>query len=464
MAMHAGSHGPSQPVAVAREVAVHGARHRWAGLGGACVLALVGCPGPAAPAASADAAATDQATASETSVGPAIAIDELRAAFIAARCSAYDTCVPSTSWFASLSGCAASFSPRQPLGDWPKWLKAGQVSYDAAKAAACVQAAKDCGNIGLYPKVCEEVFQPAVPNGGVCRIDATCVGGKCAKLSPESLASCGTCATAEVAKLGQPCLSWPCEAGTSCAGWPKPTCVKNGSGGAGDKCVGASCAAPLRCGQDPASADSVCLALGKIGEPCITVQSCTPGLVCAPKSASSAERFCREPRSLGDPCFQYDFPSPGKMQTTGGDCGGGNTCGVIGDWDGTGVPETRCVARRKMGESCTSHWQCGLLDAICVAGICSPRPGPGQPCVKVGSVDACAAESSCYQGTCVAHPGLGQPCAGPCTVGLACRADPATGAQTCALSGQAGAACKSDYDCGAEAKCGSGICYAVACP
>ena len=151
-------------------------------------------------------------------------------------------------------------------------------------------------------------------------------------------------------------------------------------------------------------------------------------------------------------------------QAPSGDCGGGNTCGIIGDWDGKGVPVTRCVARRWIGQACISHWQCGMLDAVCLAGTCSPWPASGQPCIVVGGVGYCGVQKSCESGTCAAYPSLGQLCNYLCGTGLACRADKATGAKTCVLHGQLGAPCDSPFECGSTLSCSNGTCYQPLCP
>lgn len=433
--------------------------------------AVVGCSAPATPGP-ADVSTPQADTASniadlattDASDGPTITMKDVPAAFVAARCSAYSNCSPSPKWFASVEGCKSwhqTNAPGYPFGSWLQWVEQGGVHFDANKAVACIAAAKDCASINGMPQVCYDMLSPTVANKGKCESNVVCISGFCKDEGWQGGPLCGVCGPPDTATLGGSCASLPCPSGASCAGWPTPTCVKTGSGAVGEKCGGASCATSLYC-QSPNDGPEVCKEFSKIGVPCTANKQCAAGLVCAAKSASEKQGLCSLPRSEGDVCFRFN--PPGIQQSAGDDCGGANICGVIGDWNGQGSPEARCVPRRTLGQACVSHWQCGMLDAVCIAGNCGPLPAPGQPCVKAPTANYCGPQMQCGSGTCVAVPGLGQPCKDLCANGSVCRADKVTGAKTCVLFGQPGAPCANDTECGGVLLCGNGTCYQGKCP
>lgn len=410
-------------------------------------------PEAAAPAAGPTADAVD-ATA-----GATVALDDLRSAFIAARCSAYDVCQPSPQWFASPAACQGWFASGYPFGSEPKWAKQGKMAYHADKAALCVAAAGQCPATVGSPKICSEVFTPVLEDGAKCTHSAMCTSNFCSLSGDLVPLSCGECAQLDRAPLGGFCKSFSCAEGGACAGWPSPKCVPVGSGGPGDACGDDSCANPLYCDTFSNVASPVCTALGKLGEPCTRNIQCSVGLVCDAMPGQGGK--CASPRSEGDPCHRYAVP--GYVSGAGDDCGGALICGVIGPWDGTGSPDARCVSRRKLGQSCASHWQCGMLDAVCLGGTCSTWPALGGACVQIGAQRYCGPKASCDNGICVAIADLGQPCKDSCLPGLACRSSGASGAKSCVLFGQPGAPCKDDMECGGTLLCGSSGCYEGPC-
>ena len=272
-----------------------------------CLACAATCatPGATGPDASGEVGPPN---VTDAIVGPAIAMDDLTAAFVAARCSAYDTCTPSPLWFASLDGCKKWLEAGLPFSNWLKWTKQGRTKYNADKSAACIAAAKGCATTSGFPSVCGQLFSPVVADKGKCDNSAQCISGSCQYSGWSGALSCGHCVPADTAPLGRSCAAWNCGVGTSCAGWPTPKCVKNGTGGVGNKCGGASCLTSLQCGKAEATGDYVCTAFGKVGEPCTNINRCASGLVCARTAPSDTRSFCRMPLSEGDACFQYDPP------------------------------------------------------------------------------------------------------------------------------------------------------------
>lgn len=292
----------------------------------------------------------------------------------------------------SLAGGDSTFDSPQALVDS---VAGGQVLYDPAAGAACVEAYRNRGcsyTIESPGRVagCQGAFAGTVANGGSCIIDLACTGSQLCVAQPDG----GPCAGACTAQ------NTPCEENQDCAVGQicllSGTCVAFVPSTLGQSCDGRqTCDDNLLC--EPADGGSVCVAAGQSGEPCQTFRerACASGLTCVPNPA-----------------------------------------------DGTAT----CLPARGVGESCQTLFQCGgqFSTAYCApdAGVCAPLPVSG-PCVMAPNLGGICNVLQAYcqpedagPGSCQTYLSLGAACSASAQCG------PVFGRTTCDIGGDGGRVCQ----------------------
>jgi hypothetical protein len=167
--------------------------------------------------------------------------------------------------------------------------------------------------------------------------------------------------------------------------------------------------------QSPAACDAAVLGRAPLGAACAMTAECGEGAWC--DASSGCPGVCAA-RPAGAPAAPVALPGEGEACSAGG-----------------------------LGSLCQVH-------LLCVAGLCQPAPGRGDPCPD----GACAYGSRCdAAGVCAPYPAHGEPCAGPQSGGLglggACAFGWCEGASdadpgTCRAYRGAGAACAAPTECG----------------
>lgn len=140
----------------------------------------------------------------------------------------------------------------------------------------------------------------------------------------------------------------------------------------------------------------VCREFGWLMEPCGWSEECMPGLVCGP------EALCVMGAGMGEDCGVLDCrggleclfvdpgwmcgPTPGEGAWCDDECAEGLYCAY---------PRRECTRWREAGEACGGPLRCadGLA---CVAEVCRPAPGEGEPCEGT-----CALGYECVEEVCV---------------------------------------------------------------
>lgn len=393
---------------------------------------------------------------------PPLTVDTFNAAYRDAWCAALGNCARGFFWFGSVDDCKAFYfnSPTFPA-DVAK-VHAGRIAFNVERATNCLASFRTTKCVLLQPEssACHDMLSGTVANGKGCESDDVCASGWCkgaTKLWAGSHPTCGVCA--EALKVGAAC-DGGCAFGSACVG---QVCTAIGSVGVGGTCkYGSDCVASAFCHYSVADGSFSCKKRSAIGEKCGRYY-CNPDAVCLPADVSEAAKgdgTCGPPRKLGDACFWMN-----SLANDNGDCGDGNVCGVIGKWDGKEAPTLRCVSHKLIGQDCTSHWECGMLDAVCVDGKCALWPSKGQKCAEMYGNPDCGPNGACgSDGKCAGWPKAGETCngSGSCGIGQTCSG--AAGKAICVKLAAVGEACAVDSDClsqltcNGEHKCGEIVC------
>lgn len=354
-------------------------------IGGAC---LVGAPTSSAGRSTVGDGGND-ASASRTSVSTWVADFEDAFCTWGIRCGEFPdgaTCHASnghrfvTEGFNSASAAVTAVSK-------------GTAQFDGAAATACLAALSqlDCSpsfysNLPSLPAPCASAFSGHLPDGATCIDDVECATGSVCLV--QSTVTCeGTC------KPGSAVLGGSCETNADCPG--DQYCEGVGWWGPGFW-LGGSCNPVTPPGAD--------------GEPCGMPVQCAPGFSC---SGGPAPALCgpASAAAKGDSCGGFNGLGPA--------CAPGLVCAQPDE-----VTPGTCMPEAKLGEPCTSLFQCGAQyffnDLICdMVGshTCVRRPSAGS-CVLVSGMNTCnPATSYCdgsgKVGTCKPWPSLNAPCTFP---------------------------------------------------
>lgn len=312
--------------------------------------------------------------------GGSVAVGDLPAEVAKAQCSLYEKCFGGlATLFLKGEDCQKVLEERAKngeLGQLGTAVGSGKVKYDGAMAAKCLQeiAARACSELtNRLSASCDAAAEGSAAVGEDCSYDFDCKGTAFCKYSGACPGKC----TDRQAAGGSCTQDDDCQDGLVCGNLTN-ACVK--PAGPGEPCGGGvqpECAPTLFCvGADAQSKQAgTCKALSetfaaKSGESCSFQDGtlCTTDLSCAYSAPPPAKGACTARVGSGGACKRLAVPSM---------CPTGEYCEASG----------------------TS------LD-----GTCKALPGPGQPCVKVLSDDACAPYSRCDGGTCVALQQNGGPC------------------------------------------------------
>ena len=134
-----------------------------------------------------------------------------------------------------------------------------------------------------------------------------------------------------------------------------------------------------------------------------------------------------------------------------------------------GSNAAKCLDWKKMGETCESSWQCGLIDSVCLNGKCAPMPKIGEACADIGPGKLCALDTACDPATskCVALPTSGECINYRCAEGFECTCgDNTCSTNVCKAAGKAGDSCGSQelpncaegLMCNQQGKCEAAVC------
>jgi len=305
--------------------------------------------------------------------GPSIALEDLYAETVRARCDRLVRCGLVT----SPETCTAYF--RTPDENaLHAAIAARKIRYDGADALRCLDAlaAQPCDETSREVRApieaCERMLRGTLAVGAECSFDAECSSGSCdaPPCLPDTCCT-GKCLATHTAAAGAPCtIDDDCVARTFCG--PQRTCAPLSGRGQpcrvdancdyGFACIGASdledgaCRAmPLlgescpymRCAELGAVCNSaqLCVPIGLPGAPCMTGLDCSPLLECG------ADGRCADAPHLGEPCAIS--------------CAGEAWCS-----------QGRCVAPLENTTPCTADNQCASL--YCEEGVvfdqCADRP------------------------------------------------------------------------------------------
>jgi hypothetical protein len=288
----------------------------------------------------------------------------------------------------------------------------GTVRFDPIQAAACLTALAnlDCDsdlfNLPSVPAQCATVFSGSVSDGGTCIDDVECSSGSMCVISSTvtcegqcAPASGGACRTNADCSAQQYCAAVPIEG----AGlWGSGTCEVRVAPGAtaGEPCGSpVQCAAGLSCGGGPAPAR--CVADLAAGAACdgsgFVGPACGSGLACV-RADDGTTATCMAPAKLGEACTSL-FQCGAQYALSD----------IICDEAGTHT----CVQRRSTGSSQIRGQldTCDPLTSYCdgASGTCSARLSQGAACVFPASgIDPCGLWSSCQVSVCL-------PLLGACT-------------------------------------------------
>jgi hypothetical protein len=342
-----------------------------------------------------------------TGTGAGPTIDQLPALFAKAVCDRTESCFgPAYAVFARGEDCTTATTKSVAEGDLAAaagLVASGKLTYDPAKAQACLDAYKKltCAELdNPSPAACEQAFGGKGAPGDACTTGSECGPGSFC----EAGAACpGKCAAKKGAGLA--CTrSEGCEPGLHC----------DGSG----KCAarvadGAACGAKLEC-----EVGSLCLGDSKAKAQ--DKGTCTP----SPQAFSAG---------IGAACDLDAGPF----------CAAGTVC-QLGEISATGATFT-CAAPVTTGKAC----RLAVPDA-CPADEYCPTDATAKPPV--------------FDGVCTKRPAAGQPCGASVTGGVCapyavCRRDTATpgGAGTCVDKQSVGGTCQESNECY------SGLCKAGVC-
>jgi hypothetical protein len=281
--------------------------------------------------------------------GPSIALDELYAETLRARCDRFVRCGLATSH----ESCVA-YHRTPDENELHAAIEAGKIRYDSASAVRCLEAlaALPCDETSREVRTpieaCERMLAGKLAVGAECSFDAECASGSC----------------------NEP----PCLPDTCCVGTCQPTRVA----AAGAPCtVDAECEKETFCGSQ-----RTCTPLSGRGEPCRVDANCAYGFACIGAS-DVQDGACRAMPLLGESCPYMRCAEIGAL------CNGASLCVPIG------LP----------GATCMTDADCSPLALCGPANLCTEVPQLGQPCSF-----SCASEAWCSQGTCIAPLENKAPC------------------------------------------------------
>jgi hypothetical protein len=318
------------------------------------------------------------------------------------------------------SDAAAAAKMYPPAYSTTSGVQSNKLSYDAARAQACLDAVSKagCSNDSYYAlgDVCNGVFKGLVQAGGACVAALECAPGNwCDQGTNTGTAGCtGTC-KANIA-TGQTCdpNNSHCNDSDYCddsAGTGMGTCTATLK--QGDSCVPGQCGIGLNCnGYDsgPPEVKGVCATLAKVGGKCTTsflgTTNCQLGLWCNDADMNNA--VCATPVASGGECQSYfacadgldclglAFDANGAV-TTKGKCGPfldiGKSCSSVGGEAGCPYDSTcdatsmTCKLGGMVGDTCdpTSTGGCSgnnycdgntskCAQLVALGGACTPAP------------------------------------------------------------------------------------------
>lgn len=251
-------------------------------------------------------------------------------------------------------------------------VQRGRLGLNEDQLEGCSAALKEqkCAIVSSrLPTVCEEAIAGYVALDGECSISADCEGSLYCKRDD----SCPGHCTRRAARGEQCSASTDCETGFLCR-------------------------------------SSMCTSAPSEGDPCSTHMSwCGPGLICQGEPNASV---CSSISSV------YTAQENESCDAFGVLCQPEFVCVSEGGSEG------RCKRRADSGGACGAALpaQCPVAEfcrdpatgeraAAGVAGVCSPKPGPGKACGDTG----CQPGSVCSGGMCVAYGVAGDACGGDAT-------------------------------------------------
>lgn len=355
---------------------------------------------------------------------------------------------------ASQSSCATTLAPEFLESDEVAKVAKGTMKFNADKAASCLASVQtaDCAALRSEegPAGCDEVFSGTVANGSACSSDDECENGRC---DYDDTKQCLVCKP--FIALGEACeMGWGCVKGATCS---EGKCVAKGSVAIGKSCSGSQdCASGAFCAWGDRGG-GVCTAKAAKDGACDDSEGCQAGLVCSEAQGGQGGGTCQARKAEGEACSQPDQPFEGTSECVSG------VCGLVSP-----SAPPKCLPWKKMGESCESHWQCGLVDAYCNAGKCAPLPGSGAACADLGFAKLCGFGLGCDDANkCVNPPATGPCINGDCADGSECVCmDNQCDTRECKPDGKLGDACgeQGQASCGQDLQCDfqTGKCAGVA--
>ncbi len=281
--------------------------------------------------------------------GPSIALEDLQAETVRARCDRIVRCGLLTSH----ETCVAYF--RAPdEGELLAAIEAGKIRYDGASALRCLDAlaALPCDEASAEARApieaCERMLRGQLEVGDACAFDGECASGACDEpVCPRDTCCAGACLPTRVAAEGEPCATdGECVRGTFC------------------------------------SSQGACTPPSARGQPCRLDAHCDHGLLCI-GATELQDGACRTAPLLGESCPYL------RCAEVGARCGDAQLCVPVG------LP----------GALCTTDADCSPLTLCGPAGACIDVPHLGEPCGF-----QCAGEAWCSQGTCIAPLENKAPC------------------------------------------------------
>ena len=324
-----------------------------------------------------------------------LTLDEYGLETARAFCDVFEACYgPTVTELFAGSDCEgryAAFFADQALPRWEAAVANGSVTFDGARAAACVRALREAG-CGLVDRValadCDAAFVGTAAAGDACSIDEQCDGDSFCRID-------GMCPGSCQARV---------DAGSACRA--------DGDCQSGLRCFAGSCRAPAgpsaACGGD-------------------TGIQCRGGLICLGEQAASSGMpartgSCTDPATvlIGTEGASCELSARGPL------CAEGLSCALTGVMGTSGVFECRAEAPRDgacflaLPDMCPPDQYCdaqpfagGMLGRF--EGTCVLLPDDGAPCA--GDAGRCAEGLGCVSGTCRAPQAVGFACA----VGGECR-------------------------------------------
>lgn len=238
--------------------------------------------------------------------GEPIPIASFAAEYLAASCAVSARC----GFYPDVATCMATNTVSGGLLTLAADVAASTVTYDPAKAAACVASIRNgaCGITAIVaaevsPSPCAGVFTGKTAAGGACFVSGECAGTAACIITTNCTTACcmGTC-VAPVAAGGN-CANAPCVAGTYCrttgtAANPISRCTAQAAteGAACDAADG--CAPPLFCALDPGGQSASCVkSLPATGAGCDPDTGCDDA-----QDFCNASKVCARRVAAGQAC------------------------------------------------------------------------------------------------------------------------------------------------------------------